>query len=157
MELLGMASLYKSKSASRPKHAEPAVATEHFASPLAQAGSALEHGTPVPVTGDDCFDALAQASGQVVWIALADGTLVDAPQWRALTGQTSEQARGSGWLDAIHLDDRPRVERMWEEAVATELPFELDYRVHDRDGTYRPFAVRAVPVRGPDGRVRVWV
>jgi len=40
----------------------------------------------------------------------ADGALAgDSPSWRAFTGQTESEARGRGWLDAIHPDDRARI------------------------------------------------
>src|SRR5688572_8808443 len=52
------------------------------------------------------FRALVEASATVVWTARADGWVEDMPRWRALTGQSVEEHRGFGWLDAIHPDDR---------------------------------------------------
>ncbi len=38
----------------------------------------------------------------------------DSPTWRAFTGQTYEQWKGFGWLDALHPDDRERVAAAWQ-------------------------------------------
>ena len=42
-----------------------------------------------------------------MWSADATGRFVDVSQtWRAYTGQTESDARGYGWLNAFHEDDR---------------------------------------------------
>ncbi|HEY7851277.1 MAG TPA: PAS domain S-box protein, partial [Ktedonobacterales bacterium] len=103
------------------------------------------------------FAALAQATGQLVWISQPDGTVVDAPLWRAFTGQTATQAAGWGWLDALHPHERQLTGRLLREAVARQQPFELDYQVRGSDGVYRAFVVRTAPVLGANGSLREWV
>jgi PAS domain S-box-containing protein len=93
---------------------------------------------------------------QIVWSASADGTIAAAPLWRAYTGQGKEEARGLGWLEAIHPEDRERVMCTWKNALATQRADETAYRLRRSDGSYAPFAVRAVPLFEPDGRLREW-
>lgn len=104
------------------------------------------------------FRALVDASAQIVWTTEPDGLVVeDSPSWRAFTGQTYEQWRGWGWLDAFHPDDRDRVEELWREAVATKTPVNTEYRLRHVSGTWRWTAARAVPLLTSDGVVRGWV
>jgi len=103
------------------------------------------------------YRALVAASAQVVWITTPEGLLDDASEWGALTGQSPEQSRGMGWTEALHPDDRPRVLRLWAEALRLRRLFETEYRVRMRDGSYRLFASRGVPVFDERGAVREWV
>jgi PAS domain S-box-containing protein len=104
------------------------------------------------------FRSLVSASAQAVWVTLPDGSVVeDSPSWRAFTGQTYEQWRGYGWLDAVHPEDREHAGRAWQEAVARREGYETEYRLRRPDGGYTPTLARGVPVLNPDGSVREWV
>ena len=104
------------------------------------------------------FRSLAMATSQIVWTNTADGyVLEDSPSWRAFTGQTYEQWKGFGWLEALHPDDRARTQQVWLHCVAHCAIFETDYRLRRADGVYRWNAVKAVPIAGPDGAVREWI
>ncbi|MGH8471047.1 MAG: ATP-binding protein, partial [Gammaproteobacteria bacterium] len=104
------------------------------------------------------YQALVEASAQIVWTTDATGAVVeDSPSWRAFTGQTYEQSKGLGWLDAHHPDDRRRISKLWQRAVAERVPVETEYRLRHVGGEWRWTAVRAVPVLNPDGSVREWV
>lgn len=103
------------------------------------------------------FFALAQATGQMVWTTTPTGSMVDASSWCAFTGQTPEQVRRRHWLDAVHPDDYEHNEWRWERVVAGDTPVEVAWRIRRRDGVYRPFEIRIVPVRALDGSVREWV
>ncbi|MFL5345339.1 MAG: PAS domain-containing protein [Hyalangium sp.] len=107
---------------------------------------------------EERFRSLVTASAQAVWVTRPDGTVAgDSLSWRAFTGQSYEQWKGSGWLDAIHPEDQPGAQRAWAEAVARQLPYEVEYRLRRPDGSYSITLARAVPVRGADGTVREWV
>ncbi|GAA1540896.1 hypothetical protein GCM10009678_24220 [Actinomadura kijaniata] len=103
------------------------------------------------------YRSLVEASSQVVWVTGPDGRpLDDAPEWRAITGQTPEDYAAGGWLAVVHGDDRARVEAIWNECVADERVFETGYRIRTRSGGHRHFDVRAVPIRQGD-EVIEWV
>src|SRR5690606_26718710 len=102
--------------------------------------------------------SLVTASAQVVFWATPDGNVRDPlPGWQAFTGQTSDEAMGTGWLDAVHPDDRARAMQTWHEAVAHRSLYETEYRVRRHDGEYRWCLVRGVPVLQRDGKVSEWV
>ncbi|HEX8675375.1 MAG TPA: ATP-binding protein, partial [Longimicrobium sp.] len=64
---------------------------------------------------------------------------------------------GWGWLDAVHPDDRVRIAQAWEDAVREQGTYDTEYRLRMRDGAYRTFMARGVPVFEPGGEIREWV
>ncbi|HEY9404448.1 MAG TPA: PAS domain S-box protein [Pyrinomonadaceae bacterium] len=105
----------------------------------------------------DRYRSLVNATSQVVWTTDAGGGVEDIPAWRAMTGQTKEEVNGSGWLAAVHPEDRERAAALWRRAVETCSIYTTEYRVRQRDGRYRDFGVRGVPVIAEDGNLREWV
>jgi PAS domain S-box-containing protein len=105
---------------------------------------------------EERYRALVEASTVLVWNADPDGAVSTMPVWRELTGQSTTELQGTGWLDTIHPDDRTRVEAQWAEAVKLERPYTAEYRILHRAGQYVWYRARAVPVR-EDGRIVEWV
>jgi PAS domain-containing protein len=76
------------------------------------------------------FRSLVMATSQTVWSTTPDGrVLEDSPTWRSLTGQTYEEWKEYGWLDAVHPDDRARAQATWLDATATGSVYETEYRL----------------------------
>jgi len=106
---------------------------------------------------EERYRSLVQAGAQVVWVTTPTGKIAeDSPEWRAITGQSVDEYLGSGWLDAIHPEDRERVEHEWLDCVDTGKVFEGRYRVRAKSGSYRHYDVRAVPIER-DGKIVEWV
>jgi len=108
---------------------------------------------------EERFRALVDASAQMVWTTDEHGAVVeDSPSWRGFTGQSREARQGWGWLDAVHPDDRPSVERDWRQCLKRQSSFAGEYRVyHAASGGYRWTSVRAVPLTRSDSAVSGWV
>ena len=107
---------------------------------------------------EERYRALALATSQMVWRADAAGNnLWTSNSWRDQLGWEGDKAKGYGWLDLVHPDDRPRVEKDWREAVSSGREYHAEYRMRMHDGSYRYFEVRGVPVRKADGTVREWI
>lgn len=103
------------------------------------------------------YRSLVEAGEQVVWVAAADGRVLDdAPEWRAITGQAPDEYAEGGWLSVVHPEDRPRIETIWAGAVEENRVFETNYRIRTKSGAYRHFDVRAVPI-WEGGAVIEWV
>ena len=102
------------------------------------------------------YRALVEASSVMVWTADRAGAVSDMPRWCELTGQSEEEVRGFGWLDAVHPADRDAVRLRWAAAIDSGSVFESEYRVRLRDGGYRWLHARAVPIRHDDD-VAEWV
>src|SRR5215471_1582748 len=106
---------------------------------------------------EERYRSLVQAGAQVVWVTTPAGEIAeDSPEWRWITGQSLEEYLGSGWLDAVHPEDRERVERDWQECVQAGKVFDNRYRVRTKSGSYRHYDVRAVPIER-DGKIIEWV
>jgi PAS domain S-box-containing protein len=107
---------------------------------------------------EERYRRLVEATSQVVWTKRADGALEEAAAtWAAITGQTEAEARGLGWLEAVHPNDRARTRRLWQRAVETRSEYRNEYRIRRPDGDYDWWQARGVPVLEPDGTIREWV
>ena len=136
------------------KRAEQLLAAEaeRMAGKLAQAMAELSDTR-------ERLEALAGASSQAVWVADAEGQVTeDSPSWRAFTGQTLPEWLGSGWIDAVHPEDRGDVQQQWRQAVKRRSQVDTRFRLwHAATRTWRYSHVRAIPLRHDDGTVRGWL
>ena len=107
---------------------------------------------------EERLSAVVFASEVLVWRTDPEGRVEnDLPGWRAATGQTWEQLRGFGWLEAIHPEDRARTAERWMAAVAAGTVFDTEYRAQDGHGGWRPYRSRVMPAPHPDGSIREWL
>jgi PAS domain S-box-containing protein len=129
----------------------------NVAGPSAEAAEAAAAAAAEIRRSEERYRSLVQGGAQVVWVAAPDGSMTeDSPEWRWITGQTQEQYAGFGWLNAVHPEDRERVERDWRECVRSGKIFDDRYRIRTKNGSYRHYDVRAVPIER-DGKIAEWV
>jgi PAS domain S-box-containing protein len=103
------------------------------------------------------FESASQNIPQLVWVTDAAGYVTYYnDRWFEYTGQTREEAAGSGWLNALHREDRAGTAKMWSAAVREECEYDTEYRLRGRDGTYRWFLARSTPVRDVAGKITGW-
>lgn len=107
--------------------------------------------------GDLPFRQVAQHLPTPCWISNAAGHIIwvnDA--WLAYIGKDPEALSQQG-LAVIH-DPAvlPEVSRRWEAARAAGKPDEMVFPLKGRDGAFRPFLTRVVPVRDGEGRISRW-
>lgn len=57
--------------------------------------------------------------------------------WLHFTGRTLQTERGSGWMDAIHEDDRRDYESTFNDAFEHRRTFRTEFRLRDAAGKYR--------------------
>lgn len=104
------------------------------------------------------YRSLIEATSQIIWDTKAEGEFVtEQPGWSAFTGQTFDELKGWGWLNAIHPDDRANTTQVWLAAVANRTLYEVEHRLRRHDGVYRFMSVRAVPMFEEDGTTREWI
>lgn len=104
------------------------------------------------------FRSLVEATTAAVWKLDKRGEiLAEENDWHLLTGQTVEQLRGSGWLQAIHPDDREKTASAWRRAFSAGSVYEVEHRVRTRSGDYVEMLARAVPVFDATGQIEEWV
>ena len=108
--------------------------------------------------GEQRFRSLVEATAAIVWNTPASGEFeTEQAGWSAFTGQTFEQLKGWGWLDAVHPDDRDKTARVWSAAVASRSLYQVEHRLRRHDGQYVHMLVRAVPILTEGGAIREWV
>jgi PAS domain S-box-containing protein len=99
----------------------------------------------------------AESGQQLFWVTDETGAVTWYNQsWYDYTGQTPEEALGSGWMAVHHPDDVDEVARRFTASVATCTPFEMTFRLRGRDGRLRWFLTRAVPDMLETGRAARW-
>jgi diguanylate cyclase (GGDEF)-like protein len=69
---------------------------------------------------------------------------------------TFEQCWGTGWTEFVHPDDLAFCLEKWENARKVGEPYEVEYRLRAKDGSYRWFLCRGNPVRNSEGRIVKW-
>ena len=61
----------------------------------------------------------AEGAVSIAWSTPHAGEFAEPqPEWSAFTGQSFEELRGDGWMDAIHPHDRARTLSAWRRAVS---------------------------------------
>ncbi|HET7489496.1 MAG TPA: SpoIIE family protein phosphatase [Acidimicrobiales bacterium] len=88
---------------------------------------------------------LGDVAPALLWVADGDEARVNAA-WLAFTGMTPEQAAGSGWLGAVHPDDRAHRLAVQHDAARRGDGFEVEYRLRHHDGEWRWVLERGVPL-----------
>ena len=97
------------------------------------------------------FRQVADAAPVGVLLMDADGACSYAnPSWLELSGLLPEQARGDGWWDAVHPDDRERVSEAWER-LARGATLDLEFRYRRAGGELRTVHARAGALRSELG------
>ena len=103
------------------------------------------------------FRAIADNIPQLAWMAKPDGRRVwYNRRWYDFTGLTPEEARDWGWRQAHHPEFLARALARMGRAWEAGEPWEDTFPLRGRDGDYRWFLTRAVPVRDAQGRVALW-
>ncbi|MFF9219796.1 SpoIIE family protein phosphatase [Streptomyces viridosporus] len=104
------------------------------------------------------YRSLVRAGSEMVWVTDPAGRIIEpSPGWQRVTGQSWEEFRGDGWIDAVHPDERAAVLETWGRALKEARPlFAQTYRLRLAEGGYRHFAVNAAPVRDEDTVIE-WV
>lgn len=103
------------------------------------------------------FRTLADTMPQMVWSTLPDGfhDYYNA-RWYDFTGTPDGSTDGEGWNGMFHPDDQERAWARWRQSLATGEPYQIEYRLRHRDGTYRWVLGRALPIRDAGGRITRW-
>jgi PAS domain S-box-containing protein len=98
------------------------------------------------------FRSMADSTPMMMWVTDSGGLCTYLNRsWYEFTGQEAEEALGSGWLNAIHPEDKPEAERAFFQANTAQAPFRTEYRLRRRDGSYRWAIDAASPRFGADG------
>jgi PAS domain S-box-containing protein len=106
---------------------------------------------------EEKFRTLADHIAQLAWMTDASGAITwYNRRWFDYTGTTLEQMRGWGWQSVHHPDHVDRVTEKFRQHIASAEPWEDSFPLRGRDGRYRWFLSRAIPIRDESGQVVRW-
>jgi PAS domain S-box-containing protein len=93
------------------------------------------------------YRALVEASSQLVWTADANGISDRCwAWWSEVTGVRAAALAAGRWMATVHPDDRQALRAVWRRARETRIPFEVEFRLRAREGEYRHYNARGVPL-----------
>lgn len=102
------------------------------------------------------LDAIVHTAPDIIFSRKTDGTRdYISDRFYDFTGAAPGSANGFGWLDYVHHDDKQKAMDEWLRCVDSGANYEAEYRLQSKDGTYRWFRARAVPIRD-DGKIVKW-
>jgi PAS domain S-box-containing protein len=105
------------------------------------------------------FRTITNAMPQMVWTALADGTIdYHNEQFYQFVGCEPGAAEGNAWAEnMLHPDDQQSGQARWAHSVATGDTYEMTYRLLHHTGAYRWILARALPLRSESGEIVKWL
>ncbi len=104
------------------------------------------------------YELIAEAIPSFVWLDAPDGSAQYANRrWLEYTGLTEEQNLGHGWEVVVHPDDATRLQNERERTLLTGEAFEDECRYRGKDGKYRWFLFRSIPVHDENGIITSWL
>ncbi len=103
------------------------------------------------------FRTLADNMSQFAWMADAKGFIHwFNNRWYDFTGTTLAGAQGWGWKEVVHPEHVDRVVQNIQRSWDTGEPWEDTFPIRGKDGQYRWFLSRALPIRDDSGQIETW-
>ncbi len=103
------------------------------------------------------FRALADNITQLAWMTDETGWIFWYNQrWFDYSGTRLEDMQGWGWTEVHHPDHVQRVVESFSRSIASGEPWEDVFPLRSKDGEFRWFLSRAVPIRDESGKVVHW-
>jgi PAS domain S-box-containing protein len=100
------------------------------------------------------FQVLAENSPVGIFQTDAKGsTIYVNPRWCQISGLSKEEAMGTGWLSAIHGDDKEKLSNGWKKATQAHDSSIADYRFVHKDGTITWVIGQAIPKRNSKNKI----
>jgi PAS domain S-box-containing protein len=108
--------------------------------------------------GERQFRELADAMPQIVWGARPDGHFdYYNRRWYDFTGRPTGTGGDASWADVVHPDDQQESLSRWHAAIASGDSYEIEYRLKRKEGDYRWYLTRALPVRDHNQTITRWL
>lgn len=103
------------------------------------------------------LDAIVHTAPDIIFSRQADGSRdYISDRFYDYTGAAPGSAQGFGWIDYVHADDKEKALADWVRCVEAGTNYEVEYRLRAKDGAYRYFRARAVPIRDDNGSIVKW-
>jgi PAS domain S-box-containing protein len=106
---------------------------------------------------EERFRTLADNMSQFAWMTDASGWIFWYNQrWFDYTGTTLEEMQGWGWQKVHHPAELERVVEHFRYSIEAGESWEDTFPLRGKDGKYRWFLSRAIPIRDRQGKIVRW-
>jgi PAS domain S-box-containing protein len=103
------------------------------------------------------LDAIVGTAPDVIFSSKGDGHYeYVSDRFHEYAGTSAATLKNITWLDYVHPEDSQRSKDCWTKSVEEGARFEAEYRLRSKDGVYRWFRSRAVPIRDGGGNIVKW-
>lgn len=103
------------------------------------------------------LDAIIHTAPDIIFSRRDDGNRdYISDRFYEYSGAPSGAANGLAWMEYVHPEDHDKARQEWERCVASGVNYETEYRLRSREGLYRWFRTRAVPIRDDKGNISRW-
>jgi PAS domain S-box-containing protein len=103
------------------------------------------------------LDAILQTAPDIIFSSKGDGSRdYISERFSEYTGTLADSAAGFGWMDYVHPEDREPLKSQWVRCVESGAHYEAEYRIRAKNGDYRWFRARAIPIRNEEGNIARW-
>jgi PAS domain S-box-containing protein len=103
------------------------------------------------------LDAIVSTAPDVIFSSREDGSYeYVSERFHDYVGIETEGGQPINWFEYVQGDDVSRAKNGWVQCVQSGGRYECEYRLRSKDGTYRWFRSRAVPIRDPEGQIVKW-
>jgi PAS domain S-box-containing protein len=104
------------------------------------------------------FHTLADSIPQLVWMAETGGRIFwFNSHWHEYTGTPVGEPGSHDWQTILAPASLGEARHRWAQALETGTALELESSLRGKDGQYRPFLTRAVPLRDSAAAVYGWI
>jgi PAS domain S-box-containing protein len=104
------------------------------------------------------YFAVLSNAGQAVWtIDPRSGAVVSGAGWQALTGQTTTDMLGFGWMAVVYVEDRERVADICRGVLASAAPGECEFRVQPSESEGRVLHFKLIAVHAAERGIQEWI
>jgi PAS domain S-box-containing protein len=107
---------------------------------------------------EEKFRTLGEAIPNLAWLSDAEGkSLYVNPAWSSFTGLTLAEFNEKGWQSLHPPEELPKLQKIWQTANERGEPLETETLARRRDGVYRWFMARSIPLKDENGKINRWV
>lgn len=103
------------------------------------------------------LDAIMHTAPDIIFSRRVDGARdYISDRFYEYTGAPEGSASGFAWQEFVHPEDRQSSMSHWMDCVQSGNNYESEYRLRGKDGYYRWFRARAVPIRDFENKIVKW-
>lgn len=124
---------------------------------LEKKAEALEYLNGQLAGKNEQLDAILQTAPDIIFSSRGDGSRdYISDRFFEYSGAVPQTAAGFGWMDYVHPADRESIKDHWTRCIQSGDLYEAEYRIRQKEGEYRWFRARAIPIRDQEGAIVRW-